>query len=69
MGIVVRISQLSEIDSLRELYRQEMNCQIIHDSIHGRPGWTREYVLQLDNSEVGYGSVAIAGPWRETRAL
>src|ERR1022692_3123677 len=41
-----------------------MNCQIVHDSIHRRPGWTREYALELDGATVGFGSVAIAGPWR-----
>src|SRR5690348_4830502 len=49
----------------RDLYRQEMNCQIIHDSIHFRDGWTREYLLQIDSTPVGYGSVAIAGPWKD----
>jgi GNAT superfamily N-acetyltransferase len=42
--------------SLRELYRQEMNCQIIHDSWHGR-GWTDSYLLRLDGRGVGYGLV------------
>ena len=27
------------------MYRHEMNCQIIHDSIHARLGWTHEYLL------------------------
>ena len=27
----------------RDMYRLEMSCQIIHDSLHSRPGWTREY--------------------------
>jgi GNAT superfamily N-acetyltransferase len=45
------------------MYRVEMNCQIIHDSIHERKGWTREYALELDDTVVGYGSVAVAGPW------
>jgi GNAT superfamily N-acetyltransferase len=69
MAIAVRVSQVSEIASLREQYCAEMNCQIIHDSIHGRPGWTREYVLESDGAAVGYGSVAVAGPWHETPAL
>jgi GNAT superfamily N-acetyltransferase len=49
----------------RDLYRQEMNCQIIHDSIHFRTGWTREYLLRDGPTTVGYGSVAVAGPWKE----
>ncbi len=69
MTVNTRASQLSEIAALREQYRKEMNCQIIHDSIHGRPGWTREYVLELDGTPVGYGSIAVDGPWREKPAL
>jgi GNAT superfamily N-acetyltransferase len=69
MAVDTRITQLGEIAPLREQYRKEMNCQIIHDSIHGRPGWTREYALELDGTSVGYGSVAVGGPWQETPAL
>jgi GNAT superfamily N-acetyltransferase len=69
MAITLRVSELSEIAALREQYREEMNCQVIHDSIHGRPGWTREYALELDGALVGYGSVAVDGPWRDTTAL
>src|SRR3546814_16045769 len=32
----------------RDLYRQEMNCQIVHDSIHARPGWTETFVLRSE---------------------
>ena len=34
----IEISQvaLEAILNLRELYRQEMNCQIVHDSLHAR---------------------------------
>ena len=45
------------------MYRSEMNCQIIHDSLHYRSGWTQEYVLEVDAERAGYGSVAVAGPW------
>jgi GNAT superfamily N-acetyltransferase len=69
MSISARPSDLSEIMPLRDRYREEMSCQIIHDSIHGRPGWTREYALELDGALAGYGSVAVAGPWSETPAL
>lgn len=70
MGITVRASELREIEPLREKYRNEMNCQIIHDSIHGRAGWTREFALHMDDAGViGYGSVAVAGPWSEDPAL
>ena len=42
-----------------------MNCQIVHDSIHRRAGWTRSYLLELDGSAVGFASVAIDGPWKD----
>jgi GNAT superfamily N-acetyltransferase len=51
--------------SLRTRYRDEANCQIVHDSIHRRDGWTVSYLLELGGSPVGFGSVAIAGPWKE----
>jgi len=46
------------------MYRLEMNCQIIHDSVHTRPGCTQEYLLFTSGRPVGYGSVAVGGPWK-----
>jgi len=54
-----------EMRSWRDLYREEMNCQIIHDSIHARPGWTLEYLLSAGGAPAGYGSIAVAGPWKD----
>ena len=54
---------LDDIRLWRDMYRLEMSCQIVHDSIHVRPGWTQEYLLALDRTPVGYGSVALGGPW------
>src|SRR3954469_7713982 len=56
---------LAQIAPLRELYRAEMNCQIMGDSFHTRPGWTQSYLLLIDNQPAGYGSIAIAGPWKD----
>ena len=42
-----------------------MNCQIVHDSIHRREGWTLNHLLNLDGVAAGFGSVAIAGPWKD----
>src|SRR5262245_34753511 len=42
-----------------------MNCQIIHDSLHSREGWTLSYLLRIDGAPVGYGSVAVSGPWKD----
>ena len=54
---------------LRNLYREEMNCQIVHDSIHRRPGWTLTYVLRIGDVTVGYGSLAVGGPWKDRATL
>ena len=69
MATAVCASELREIEPLREKYRKEMNCQIIHDSIHGRAGWTREFALHESGAVIGYGSVAVAGPWRDNPAI
>jgi GNAT superfamily N-acetyltransferase len=61
--------ELHDIEGLRDIYRQEMSCQIIHDSIHGRPGWSHEYLLIDGGAKAGYGSLAVGGPWREKPAL
>ena len=51
------------VRSLRTRYRQEMNCQIVKDSIHTRPGWAMTYALGLEDTLVGFGTVAVGGPW------
>jgi GNAT superfamily N-acetyltransferase len=53
----------SAVLPLRVRYRREMNCQIVHDSIHRRAGWTNTYLLALDETTAGFASVAIGGPW------
>ena len=58
-----------EILPWRDLYRQEMDCQIIHDSLHRRDGWTQPYRLRIAEVVVGYGALAIGGPWQGTPAL
>lgn len=57
--------ELREIERMRDVYRHEMSCQIIADSIHARPGWSHEYLLTKGGARVGYGSVAVAGPWQD----
>jgi hypothetical protein len=56
-------TQASAVLPLRVDYRREMNCQIVHDSIHRRPGWTKTYELSIDDASAGFGTVAIGGPW------
>ncbi len=69
MQITAKLTTLDQLAPWREMYRKEMNCQIIHDSIHSRPGWTLEYVLMVDQEMVGYGSVAVAGPWKTSPVI
>src|SRR3954466_13034898 len=58
-------SSLADVLPWRDLHCQEMSCQITKDSIHSRPGWTREYLLRDGSTTVGYGSVGVAGPWKD----
>lgn len=55
---------VTELRPWRELYRQELPGQIVHDALHAREGWTRSYLLRLDGVIAGYGAVAVGGPWR-----
>jgi GNAT superfamily N-acetyltransferase len=48
--------ELEAILAMRDEYRREMDCQIVHDSWHER-GLTRSYLLRVDGETVGYGSV------------
>jgi GNAT superfamily N-acetyltransferase len=69
MDITARATDLESIRAWRDMYRLEMDCQIIHDSIHSRPGWTVEYSLHCEEVAVGYGSVAVAGPWTAKHSI
>ena len=60
-----RPCSVDEILPMRDLYREEMNCQITHDSISRREGWTLAFLLTLGGTIAGYGLVAIAGPWTD----
>ena len=63
MELSSKAVNLGDVLPWRDMYRLEMGCQIIHDSIHSRPGWTQEYFLVAGVATVGYGSVAVGGPW------
>src|SRR6266496_3061775 len=65
MSPKARLSSSQEVLPLRTRHREEMNCQIVHDSIHRREGWTLSYLLELDDITVGFGSIAIGGPWKD----
>lgn len=65
MNIQAIQSGAEAILPLRTRYREEANCQIVHDSIHRREGWTLSYLLELDGVAAGFGSIAISGPWKD----
>jgi len=69
MTITASECNLETIRPWRDEYRREMSCQIIHDSIHVRSGWTREFMLRIGDAPVGYGSLAVSGPWKEKPTL
>ena len=58
-----RVTSTNAVLPLRNAYRQEMNCQVVHDSVHLRTGWTTTYALVLDDMNAGFGSIAVGGPW------
>lgn len=69
MGFTIEPADTQEIQPLREQYRREMDCQIIHDSLHARPGWTASFLIKSASRAIGYGSVAKGGPWSEMPAV
>ena len=66
MRIEAEEAPLSAVVALREAYRREMACQIVHDSWHAR-GFTRLWLLRERGTVVGYGAVGGApGDARDT---
>src|SRR5215469_14034536 len=65
MRLVSKPASAGDILPLRTRFREEMNCQIVHDSIHRRAGWTVSYLLALDGTAAGFGSIALGGPWKD----
>jgi GNAT superfamily N-acetyltransferase len=65
VNITAKLSTNDKVLPLRTRYREESRHQIVHDSIHQRPGWTRTYLLEIDGVPVGFGTIAVAGPWKD----
>ncbi|MFO1459710.1 MAG: GNAT family N-acetyltransferase [Verrucomicrobiota bacterium] len=63
----LRIERIPPADTLplRVQLREEMNRQIVHDSIHRREGWTHTYGIFLGEVAVGFASAAVSGPWTD----
>ena len=55
---------LQDIRTMRDAYRAELDCQIVHDSHHER-GLVRSHVISLDDMVVGYGSINDSATIRE----
>jgi GNAT superfamily N-acetyltransferase len=47
---------LDAVLAMRDEYRRDMNCQIVHDSWHVR-NYAQQYLLSVNGETVGYGSV------------
>jgi GNAT superfamily N-acetyltransferase len=60
-SIDVAPAPLDAILPMREDYRREMNCQIVHDSWHHR-GFTQSFIVSVAAEVVGYGSVGGVPP-------
>ncbi|MBI1930863.1 GNAT family N-acetyltransferase [Candidatus Poribacteria bacterium] len=56
MNIQVCRVEYQDVEAMRELYRQEVNCQIIHDSFLSR-GLAEPYLIVVDGRVGGYGAV------------
>ncbi len=58
MKIEVELADYADVAPLRELYRHEANCQIVHDSSMRR-GFTQPYRILVDGRLAGYAAVFI----------
>ena len=56
MTIQVERVQYHEVEAMRDLYRQEANCQIIGDSLLVR-GLADPYLIVVDGRRAGYGGI------------
>lgn len=61
MEIQVRSADYPAVEPMRELYRQEANCEIVHDSFIRR-GFADPYQILVDGRLAGYGAVGTEHP-------
>lgn len=69
MTISVKPVTVEDILRWRDLFREEMHCQIVHDNMHARAGWTQPYEVEIAGAPAGYGSILVGGPWTGTRTV
>lgn len=48
---------------MRDLYRHELDCQIVHDSAHYRENCFQSYLILSADEVMGYGSIWIGEYW------
>jgi GNAT superfamily N-acetyltransferase len=66
MKLSAKPCEFDFVRPLRERYRREMACQIVHDSMHERSDWSKRFALHCDDFVAGYGAVLTGGPWAGT---
>ena len=57
MNIQVHQAEYRDVEAMRDLYRQELNCQIIRDSFLSR-GLADPYLILVEGRIGGYGAVS-----------
>lgn len=63
MSLAISPVALETILPFRDLYRQELNCQIVHDSAHYRENCFQSFLLESQGKVVGYGSTWTGDYW------
>ena len=63
MNIQVSPVDLERILPFRDLYKQELNCQIVHDTAHYREKCFQSFLLHVDGEIAGYGSTWMGNYW------
>jgi GNAT superfamily N-acetyltransferase len=61
--------EFSAIEKFRDLYRDELHCQIVHDSAHYRPNCFQSHLIKVDGKIAGYGSTWIGNYWMPVNSL
>jgi GNAT superfamily N-acetyltransferase len=57
MDLRIEPAEYKDVVPMRELYRRELDCQIVHDSFLGR-GLSDPYLIRVDGQIAGYGAVS-----------
>jgi GNAT superfamily N-acetyltransferase len=69
MKIQIEPVELDAISKLRDLYRQELNCQIVHDCAHFREKCFQSHLITVNGQVVGYGSTWVGPYWMNKNSL